>query len=478
VIIQLKEYQEFKGHKTQDPTDSYDLKIKRIIGFMDAVNFIKFFNFFAHNKGAKALDSNPRKPKESSVTKDITKTLEEDPEAFMLRSKGILFSVSDCEPLERSRFRLEIGSLSDRDGILDGGHNTYAIAKFILDKISIPAIAKVRNFESLLKEWLDHSADIEEFLKTDALRLKFLVPVDIIYPDFDETHQNFERLKTEWTDAHHEITNARNNNVQLTNTTKADHKGYYSSLKNILKGRKLESNVIWKTNDTDGGKRTIAAQDVLAIALIPLSVVYPKVVGDSLVIIYSGKSQCAKRYETVIETLKEEGKTEEREGEISITDQKALSALELVPEFIRAYDYLQLNFPEVYNKVGGSFGRISSVEHYGLTDNSTLKKPPKTKFLNKEGTYKYSDAYIYPILSALRSLVEDKGDVWGLVRPLEDYLKEQLPTLIRTTKSFLTAHSFVPDRVGKDAGLYSTLSDNVRKDVEILNLKENQKTLI
>lgn len=66
-----------------------------------------------------------------------------------------------------------------------------------------------------------------------------------------------------------EICAARNNNVQLQTSAKANQRGYFDELKNLLQkyNPSVCRQVEWKTND--GGK--IKVQDIIALAWIPLS---------------------------------------------------------------------------------------------------------------------------------------------------------------------------------------------------------------
>lgn len=54
----------------------------------------------------------------------------------------------------------------------------------------------------------------------------FCVPVEIIFPNFEEGYYNCAELAFEISDVH-------NNNPPLTAGTKADHRGHYKELKNI-----------------------------------------------------------------------------------------------------------------------------------------------------------------------------------------------------------------------------------------------------
>ena len=68
-----------------------------------------------------------------------------------------------------------------------------------------------------------------------------------------------------------EICEARNNNVELNISAKANQKGFFDGLKSLMEKRNpaLCSRIEWKTND--GGD--IKAQDLIALAWIPLALI-------------------------------------------------------------------------------------------------------------------------------------------------------------------------------------------------------------
>ena len=166
--------------------------VGRITGLMDADNFTKLMNSLG-------VESNPRKPKDSAVTREICETLEKNPERFHLMSKGILVSSSACEALERSRFRLSFENNGyAQPGILDGGHNTFAIAKYllshVLDEIDI---RKIKDWDSLVPVWRECVSRLSELFQHSsgedgALEFGFLVPIEIIYPRYSEDDVTLE----------------------------------------------------------------------------------------------------------------------------------------------------------------------------------------------------------------------------------------------------------------------------------------------
>lgn len=87
------------------------------------------------------LQANPRDSKTGNVTDAIQASIEEDPELFPFKTKGILLAASDYENLERGRIRVFFDN-RNIEGILDGGHNTLAIGMLILRRACALAGAK------------------------------------------------------------------------------------------------------------------------------------------------------------------------------------------------------------------------------------------------------------------------------------------------------------------------------------------------
>src|SRR3546814_8421165 len=81
------------------------------------------------------LEANPRAAKIGSVTNAIVESLEETPELFPFKSKGILIGTSSYEALQRNRFELTFDN-PESEGILDGGHNMLAIGVHMLAAVT------------------------------------------------------------------------------------------------------------------------------------------------------------------------------------------------------------------------------------------------------------------------------------------------------------------------------------------------------
>ena len=101
--------------------------INKLHSSISPVQFIKLLNQ-ADNK------VNPRTAKTNLITKAIHETLETSPEMFWYKTKGILLSTENLRLLERNRVEITLSNF-EFEGIMDGGHNTFAIATFMIKKL-------------------------------------------------------------------------------------------------------------------------------------------------------------------------------------------------------------------------------------------------------------------------------------------------------------------------------------------------------
>ena len=218
------------------------------------------------------LEANPRASRTGPVTAAIQDSIETDPATFPFKTKGVLLAASQYERLERNRVKITPSNPSI-EGILDGGHNTLAIGLYILQNAMeytggiFPKGPKTwRDFKTL---WQQHRGEVETYLAAlkkdpDHGALHFYVPVELLVPRNPNDLACVESFKGELL----EICAARNNNVQLQVSDKANQLGYFDVLKELMDARNpaVSSRIAWKTND--GGD--IKAQDIVALAWIPL----------------------------------------------------------------------------------------------------------------------------------------------------------------------------------------------------------------
>lgn len=415
------------------------VKINKFVSSISPSNFIKLLKV-ADNK------VNPRIATINKITKSIHETLDTSPELFWFKSKGILISTETCEELDRNRVKISLNNL-DYEGIMDGGHNTFAIATFLIEKL----------FDKRLKDWNECKEfwdnNYEEISKRFEVRkdeFNFSIPIEILTPN------NEDGSVVEFYDYISEICSARNNNVQLKETAKGNQVGFYDYLKELLDD---EFDIIWKTGDS--GK--IKSEDVISLA--SLSLIFLKennllpsdIKSLNKISIYSQKGKCVDFFN---EVMSHPDVCEEVNGKYILKDPVVRSALAMTKYILRFFDKIYLEFPNLYHKAApGKFGRISSVNN---------KKQSRVPFFTTDemSDYQYSFGFFYPLICGITNLMkydERNNEVFWKVNPknldLSTLDLTQYVELIRMV-------NYDPQKIGKGVAFYNESESVFEKVLE------------
>jgi hypothetical protein len=393
------------------------------------------------------LSANPRSAKRGSVTKDIELSLEETPELFPAKTKGILLASSNYRSLERNRLQLTFRD-PDSEGLLDGGHNGLAAGRFVLKEagVSDQELKKAADWEAFMGCWKMHRQEISDVEDV----LDFLMPVEIQVPANMQDDDIVEQFRTSLL----EIGAARNNNVQLTDETKANKQGLYEDLKKYLPAE-ISDRVEWKTNE--GGD--IKPREIISLAWIPLSLMtLPDGIKVNPNQIYRNKGVCV---DTFNDLLRNDRISSKVEGgyERLLEDESVRSALRITATLPEVYDQLVRKFPDAYNKAGGSFGRITAVRMYDPDkaggNKKYLRTKPRSPFFDHDMSYTCPDGFVVPFLFGMRALMKVGGD--GQVSwkhdPLQ-FLSTHLVEVMRSYKLVIELGDFDPQKVGKNISAY------------------------
>jgi hypothetical protein len=414
------------------------------------------------------LKANARQAKSGPVTEAIQDTLKSTPELFHFKSKGLLLAAGGCKEFERNRFEI---SFDDEliEGVLDGGHNLLAIGTFILGKaIGVEnegVLKKIKRWENLMDAWITYRDQIE----TVREGTKFLVPLEIIYPhDTPKGRSDFE-------DAILEVASARNNNSELTETTKANKAGFYDCIRGSIDPT-LVKEIEWKTND--GGR--IKVQDLVALAWIPLSKLDDETLkGNRIapVVTYSSKNACVTAFNKLFAedsiSMRVKGKGDIRE----LIHPGVMSAIDIMKDLPRLYDLIYQKLPDSYNSVPGKFGKIDSVKIYdpshkdqpGESKNPKyLKRAPVTKYFKIPCKFDYPDGFIAPLVWALRELMEVKDgkvDWIAGVNP-ESFITEHLPETMKVFYGMILMSNWDSQVIGKTNACYELMCNDFRGRIQ------------
>lgn len=433
--------------QTNSPQFSKEnVKIKKILSSISPSNFIKLMHY-ANN------DINPRNATNNKIARDIDETLQTSPELFWLKTKGIVLATKHCEVLDRNRIKISFYNpeLADehskkQEGIMDGGHNAFAIAYYIAN-VLFEKVKKWKKWNDFKKYWDDNYEGIlEEFDKKggdEANEFKFSIPIEIISP-------NDENDDSEYCDAISEICDARNNNAPLGQPEKDNQEGCYDYLKQILPTSKYS--IIWKSGQESGN---IRVEDVVSMAVIPF--IYLQSIGKlsedkygtiNKVSVYSQKGACVKFFSKVLQS-KEFSAKPTGSGQYVLKSDLIKSALDLTEDIMKFFDLLYKEFPYMYNKAGGSFGRITDVK---VKDNTNYL----FKTIDEKAEYRYSYGFFYPLLCGITEFMqydEETDTVLWKVNPTSaSFNIKDLD--IKLFTGFFSMSQYNPNVIGKSASFY------------------------
>ena len=456
--------------KIENPSLRVLNNIRRITGFVKVRGLIDIITNLN-------LDANPRNAKKSPVTKDIIETIRETPELYPFKSKGILIGASECVELERNRYSLSFQNLK-LEGILDGGHNTLAIALYLLEESILLSnnpkfiaekqkeLNRVKTWDEMKEFWGKMIRSVSNLKQKESNALDALVPVELLVPDTDSEENIHDFLTSILL-----ICAARNNNVQLRDETLANQDGVFDSLKEILERQMPDvyDEVSWKTNQLGN----IDIRFLISLVWIPLGVAL-KHLNDKGTLTsikplpgttaYSSKSEAVKRYR---ELIKAKDISEKVPGKNTweVRNSYIKSALEMVPTVLKVYDYVYENFQDAYNKNDGKFGRIEAVKN-----ESKQRRNFITPFGRKniEGPEKMVPpaGYMMPVVYGLRELVkvdEESETLSWAVDPMKFF--GEISNLTKIVGSFMGNMrdvGFDPQRVGKGDSPYSQVANTVK----------------
>lgn len=431
------------------------IDIQRVSIPISPLNFIKLLHF-ADSK------VNPRKAKINPIVKDIEETLSCSPELYYFYSKGILLSTLYFDLLDRNRIRLSF-SEDEIEGIMDGGHNAFAIARHLARELTHE---ELKTWDDCIRYYRDED-NFNELkkkceLQSDSPKLKFSIPIEIVSPtDKDEAAIEY------YSNHILEICSARNANVSLTESTKSNKEGLYEELKNSLRGSYKE-NIAWKSGEN--GK--IKSEDIVALACLPLIKLsdcgYFQESTDistlNRISLYSQKSNCIKFYRNL---MKGKQVSKPQLGKYELVDPAIKSGFRLVDDIIKFFDKLYYYFPLIYNSNAGSFGRIKGVTQKDNETGGYLSKytGPFNTF-DKKSTYNYAYGFFYPIVCGLTTLMKfENNELSWIINPMDiDLDSDKIRDCFSIYTDSVKEMQYDPQKVGK-SNLSYKLADIVMKNI-------------
>jgi len=348
---------------------------------------------------------NPRDPKVTSgVSKKIRETLEDQPELFLFKNRGLTL-LADKVEFDNQTDTLKVEFLEkERHGLLDGGH-TFRV---------------IRNFVENLDE--SELADVNAMVKIEIL---------------EGVQDRNDAIA---------IVEARNTSTQVKEQGIQELKHTFDAIKDALKDKPYADRIAYKEFELleDGSKKDIDIKEILSYLICFDAEFFVK--SNHPIKAYSTKASLVDHFSS-------------RKKEME-------KYVKLLPEILELRDKIYLDLPEAYNKsandgAGGGFGKLTGVTYTG---NKKRMVDVTLEFTGKKSQYRIPSGYIYPILASFRNLVKlDGAKCSWKANPMRfwDDLKSDLAVRVgRQAKELRN-----PNKLGKDTATWQSCYDAVALEV-------------
>jgi hypothetical protein len=335
---------------------------------------------------------NVRDPKlNGAVPKAIRQTLDEDPESFLFKNRGLVITV------KTARFDNESNILTiefedpDVHGLLDGGHTYYVIK--------------------------DYCSDIED---DNSVREQAFVRMEIM--------EGFDG------DQIRDVVDARNTSNQVKDQSLLELAKSFEGIKAAIASKPYAKLIAYKEYEIMEGTDGKIAKPIDVREVIALMTLFDKDhFGDNNhpILAYSQKAACLKRFKDFSESYEK--------------------IYPLLTDILLLWDKIHRDMRGWYENSkakqnqGARFGRLTGI---------TADRAVKLYFLDETATDIIPTSFKYPILAALRSLVEETNGQysWGAdaEAALDSELGEQLIEVVVSNAIELRN----PTKLGKSSSVW------------------------
>ena len=396
------------------------------------------------------------------MTNAIVESIQTTPREFPFKTKGVLLGATQFQLLNRGRVKAVFAE-RDKEGILDGGHNTMAIGLHLLRLAGVPMtlVRKAKDWASFRSLWESESDAVKAIRGDSALAegiekadLEFLIPVELIVPSDPDDLAIVESFQASILD----ICAARNNNAELVVAGKSNQAGFYEELKTLLPDP-ISGRVEWKSGE--GGP--VKVSDLIAMTWIPLSLLDPMPTDAGMKPIaapipqnlYRNKGEALRKFDDL---MRLDAVTSQKDGKFALHNQNVRSALSVAAKIPEVFDLIEELFPDAYNKADGKYGRIGAVKKM---NNSSAQKT--SNFEGRPIAVASPDGFLYPVVYGVRELMQlsAEGMVQWRVEPLQ-FVRDNIVEIAEAYKAVVSALDWDPVRVGKAPLAYQVVGTAYR----------------
>jgi hypothetical protein len=336
------------------------------------------------------LDANARVPNviKNPTCAEMRATLLTRPELFHILNGGVVCTATSVSVKQENNEQwVDVAFDQDRlQGVVNGGH-TYGTLLHVVHDHSVYAESMTLK-AALRKDKAAENPELATLLDDDEAladriaraRERAMVQLELVAPVSDP-------------DLLHDIARARNLSQSVDQTALQNLAGKYELMKEVLRtapapfGPSFVDRVVWRTNqEVPEGSTEVPVKTLIhLLALMNVRLYKPTVKVANEVYVRSGV------------VIREFG---EAEGEDSAFYDKLT---DLLPEFIKLYDHIYSALPETQSSFPWADGKPAVI------DRKRRKTVFTTPLLARTCTSKVSGAFVWPVFSAFRLLLEEDG---------------------------------------------------------------------
>ncbi len=229
-----------------------------------------------------------------------------------------------------------------------------------------------------------------------------------------------------------DVVEARNTSNQVRDESLANLRQEFEPLKEVLRGQPYFDSIAWSEYEElqSGDPKPIDVRDIISYLITFDTGAFNSTTQP--LIAYKDKRACLHHFQK---------------------NQPRLRKLyPLLPDILRVWDEIHENWSTWYGEgreeeagIRGRFGKLTAV----------VAAPEMLYFKNKKVPYRIPEAYKYPILSATRAVIKNRGrGVRWSTNPTE--LLQQVGPQLTTVVGNIVRATNNPNKVGKDVGTWSS----------------------
>jgi hypothetical protein len=395
------------------------------------------------------LDANARVPNviKNPTCGEMRETLLSRPELFQILNGGVVCTATAVDVKQEGNEQwVDVAFDQDQlQGIVNGGHTYGTLMHVVHDN---PNYAEGMSLKVVLakKDKAAEDPNLAPLLEDDEkladriarARERAMVQVEFVAPVSDP-------------DLLHDIARARNLSQSVDQTALQNLAGKYESMKQVLGtaaapfGPAFVERVVWKTNqEVPEGSTEIPVKTLIhLLALMNTRFYKPNVKAANEVYARSGV------------VVREFG---EVEGEDSAFYDKLTH---LLPDLIRLYDHIYGGLPETDPSFPWADGKPPTA------DRKRRKTAMATPLLARACSSKVSGAFIWPVFSAFRLLLEEDGDRLRFKYDPIALFDEKKADLSATIRNTFETQGRLVQQVGKATDAWIRLEGQLQMEMLI-----------